>query len=43
VASGKSGTSSKPPAVGTVICVVYDPDRPSRNRVYPLALVKPAS
>ena len=42
VASGKSGTSSKPPDVGSVICVVYDPDRPSRNRVYPLALVKPA-
>lgn len=42
VASGKSGTSSKPPVVGSVLCVVYDPDRPTRNRVYPLSLVRPA-
>jgi hypothetical protein len=42
VASGKSGTSSKPPAVGSVICVVYDPERPSRHRPYPMSLVRPA-
>ena len=42
VASGKSGASKKPPAIGTVITVVYDPDRPRRNRVYPFSLVKPA-
>jgi hypothetical protein len=41
VASGKTGTSSKPPAVGSVIWVVYDPDQPSRNMVYPPALVRP--
>ncbi len=42
VASGKSGASSKPPAVGSVIYVVYDPERPSRNRPYPMPLVRPA-
>ncbi len=42
VVSGKSGTSSKPPAVGSVICVVYDPERPSRHRSYPMSLVRPA-
>jgi hypothetical protein len=40
-ATGKSGTSSKPPAVGSVITVIYDPDRPRRSRVYPLSLVEP--
>jgi hypothetical protein len=36
-ASGKgtSSTSSKPPAIGSVICVVYDPDRPRRSKPYP--------
>ena len=42
VASGRASTSSNPPAVGTVICVVYDPERPKRNRPYPFALVRPA-
>jgi hypothetical protein len=41
-ASGKSGASSKPPALGSVITVVYDPDQPGRNAVYPFSLVKPA-
>jgi hypothetical protein len=41
--TGTSGTSSKPPAVGSVICVVYDPDVPTRNKVYPLSLVTPAT
>jgi hypothetical protein len=40
VASGRSQTSSKPPAIGSVICVVYDPDRPSRNLAYPFQLVR---
>jgi hypothetical protein len=39
-ASGRSSTSSKPPAVGSVICVVYDPDRPRRNKPYPFQLVR---
>jgi hypothetical protein len=42
VASGKAGTSAKPPAIGSVICVIYDPESPKRNAVYPLSLVIPA-
>jgi hypothetical protein len=42
VASGKSGASSKPPAIGSAITVVYDPEQPRRNAVYPFSLVKPA-
>ena len=40
-ATGRSQTSSKPPAVGSVICVIYDPDRPTRSMAYPFALVQP--
>lgn len=39
--SGKSEASSKGPAMGAPIWVVYDPDVPSRNRAYPFSLVKP--
>jgi hypothetical protein len=39
-ASGKSETSSKAPAVGTTVWVVYDPDSPARNHTYPFSLVK---
>jgi hypothetical protein len=42
VASGKGRTSNKPPAIGSVICVVYDPESPNRNTVYPLSLVTPS-
>jgi hypothetical protein len=42
MASGKSRTSSKPPALGSEIAVVYDPDQPRRNATYPFSLVKPA-
>ena len=31
--------SKHPPAVGSMMPIVYDRDRPSRNRRYPLALV----
>ena len=41
-ASGESGASSKPPAIGSAITVVYDPDQPRRYAVYPFSLVKPA-
>jgi len=41
IATGKSDTSRKPPAVGTVLCVVYLPDEPRRSAPYPLALVRP--
>ena len=41
-ASGTSGASRTPPALGSAITVVYDPDDPARNAVYPFSLVKPA-
>lgn len=41
-ASGKSGASTKPPALGSAITVVYDPEHPARNAVYPFSLVRPA-
>jgi hypothetical protein len=40
-AKGQSSTSSKPPAVGSVICVLYDPERPRRSMPYPLQFVRP--
>jgi len=40
--AGKASASNKLPAIGSVICVVYDPDRPTRSMVYPFALVAPA-
>jgi hypothetical protein len=43
VAAGKGGTSKGAPAVGSVITVVYDPEHPTRSRVYPFSLVRPAS
>lgn len=42
MARGKSDASGKPPALGSVICVVYDPDRPRRSRRYPFPFVKTA-
>jgi hypothetical protein len=41
VANGKSEAPRKPPGVGSVICVVYDPDRPRRSRPYPFPFVRP--
>lgn len=41
VASGKSSTSGKGPAVGSVICVLSDPDNPRRSVPYPVRLVRP--
>ena len=41
-ASGKGCASKKPPALGSVVTVVYDPDQPRLNAVYPFSLVKPA-
>jgi hypothetical protein len=39
-ASGKCHTSSTPPAIGTTVWVVYDPDAPGRSRTYPFSLVR---
>lgn len=41
VASGKSSAPKKAPAIGSVVCIVYDPDRPGRNTLYPMSLVTP--
>jgi len=38
---GTTATSRKGPAIGDRLCVIYDPDRPSRNAPYPLSLVRP--
>jgi len=38
--AGRSEASQKPPAVGTRVLVVYEPDVPSRSRTYPFSLVK---
>jgi hypothetical protein len=43
IAQGKSEAPGKATGVGSVICVVYDPDRPRRrNRPYPFPLVRAA-
>ena len=34
------GQSRRPPAIGSQICVLYDPENPRRNAPYPLCLVK---
>jgi hypothetical protein len=40
LATGSSSVSRLPP-VGSRICVIYDPDRPSRSQAYPFSLVTP--
>jgi len=40
VVKGKSGAGHRPPGVGSPICVIYDPDNPRRNAIYPLPFVK---
>jgi hypothetical protein len=42
IAKGKSDAPRKPPAIGSVICIVYDPDRPQRSRSYPFPFVRTA-
>ena len=37
---GATGTSKSVPAVGAVVCVLYDPENPRRNSLYPLSLVR---
>ena len=37
---GSGGETSKPPAIGSTICVVYDRDNPGRNSPYPFSLVR---
>ena len=40
--SGRYDSQKSPPAGGTTIQVVYNPDRPEHSMPYPLALVRPA-
>ena len=40
VGKGKA-SAPKTAAVGATMCVVYDPDRPKRNHLYPFSLVTP--
>ena len=40
---GRGTPSSKSQAVGAVVCVLYDPDRPERHAVFPFSLVTPAT
>lgn len=42
VGKGKTMSSHKARTVGDHVCVVYLPDEPTRNALYPLSLVKPA-
>jgi hypothetical protein len=37
---GSGQTRRSPPGVGSTICIVYDPDKPKRNRSYPMDLVR---
>jgi hypothetical protein len=39
-ATGKTLTSRTPPEIGSVMCVLHDPDEPARNAPYPLKLVR---
>lgn len=39
VVKGKANRS-KPPIEGTTVCVLYDPENPRRNAIYPLSLVR---
>jgi hypothetical protein len=41
-ADGKMDASKNPPPLGGVLCVLYEPDRPRHNQVYPLSLVRTA-
>jgi hypothetical protein len=40
IARGRGGPDKHPPEVGSLICVLYDPDDPKRNLPYPLSLVE---
>ncbi len=37
---GRGGERRNPPAIGSTITVIYDPDKPKRNEPYPLQLVR---
>jgi hypothetical protein len=41
IVAGKAGPTRKPLAIGSTLCVLYDPEHPSSNAAYPLWLVTP--
>jgi hypothetical protein len=41
VLQGRTQTGSKPAPVGALVTVIYDPDNPRRNTLYPMCMVKP--
>jgi hypothetical protein len=43
IAKGKAGPSKNPPAVDSMIPILYDSDSPRKNAPYPLSLLKLAS
>lgn len=40
VGKGRGGESRKPLAVGSVLTVIYDRERPKRNAIYPMSMVR---
>jgi hypothetical protein len=40
IAQGKTSPEKNPPAVGSLVCVLYEPDRLKNNAIYPLSLVR---
>jgi len=40
IVRGKAGPQKNPPAVGSVLCILYEPDRARHNSLYPLSLVR---
>jgi hypothetical protein len=41
VLQGRAQTATKPAAVGSLVTVIYDPDNPRRNTLYPMCMVRP--
>lgn len=41
LAKGETGPKKEPPAIGSTIPILYDPENPGRNAPYPLSLVRP--
>lgn len=41
LAKGETGPRKEPPAIGSTIPILYDPENPGRNSPYPFSLVRP--
>jgi hypothetical protein len=40
---GRGGDMRNPPPVGSIVCILYDPERPARNSPYPMPLTRVAA